>query len=117
MFNFLKRTPQSTTTIEEVRPNQLKQRLDSGEKFILLDVRSQPEFDRDGRIADSRLIPLPDLLNRQNELPKDQTIVCICRSGARSRMACGQLSQIGYSNVINLQGGMIAWKRSGNSFE
>ncbi len=117
MFNFLRRSKNQSATHKEIRPLQLKQRLDNGEKFLLLDVRSQPEFEREGRIADSRLIPLSDLLNRQDELPKDQTIICICRSGARSRVACGQLVALGHSEVINLQGGMIAWKRSGYPFE
>ncbi|NTU82254.1 MAG: rhodanese-like domain-containing protein [Chloroflexales bacterium] len=92
---------------------ELKQRLDSGDKLYLLDVRSSEEYAHDGRIAGSHLLPLPMLSLRLNELPKDTPIVCVCRSGNRSGVAAEQLARQGFSDVINLAGGMIGWARAG----
>ncbi|PDV99598.1 rhodanese-like domain-containing protein [Candidatus Chloroploca asiatica] len=91
----------------------LKQRLDQGENLLLVDVRSGEEYTYDGRIAGSRLLPLPMLANRIEELPQDQPIICVCRSGNRSGVACEQLSRKGFTNVTNLSGGMMAWARAG----
>jgi rhodanese-related sulfurtransferase len=50
---------------------------------------------------------------RVDELPKNQQIVFVCRSGNRSQVACEQLVRLGYSNVRNFNGGMIAWRMAG----
>jgi rhodanese-related sulfurtransferase len=78
----------------------------------LLDVRTPREYQFDGHIEGSRLVPLPSLLQRTAELPKDKTIVCICRSGNRSYTACEMLAAQGY-DVVNLSGGMIGWRMAG----
>jgi rhodanese-related sulfurtransferase len=92
---------------------ELKRRLDAGERLYLLDVRSSEEYAHDGRIAGSHLLPLPMLSLRLNELPKDTPIVCVCRSGNRSGVAAEQLARQGFSDVINLAGGMLGWARAG----
>jgi len=81
------------------------------DKPLLLDVR-QPEEFRSGHISGAKLIPLHELRSRQNELPKDRQIVCICASGSRSSSAARTLAGAGY-NVLNMSGGMSAWARSG----
>lgn len=91
----------------------LKRRLDAGDRLFLLDVRSSDEYAHDGRIAGSHLLPLPMLAMRLDELPKDTPIVCVCRSGNRSGVAAEQLARRGFSNVINLAGGMVGWARAG----
>jgi rhodanese-related sulfurtransferase len=48
-----------------------------------------------------------------HELPKDEKLVMVCRSGARSAQACMFLQQHGFSNVYNLRGGMMGWVQSG----
>jgi len=63
---------------------------------------------RDGYISGAKLIPLGQLRNRLKELPKDREIVCVCRSGNRSRLAAKQLIAAGYS-ASNMKGGMLAW--------
>lgn len=105
------RTPAAGT--KNLSVNELKQRLDAGEQFYLLDVRSAEEYSGDGHIAGSHLLPLPALATRQGELPRDQPIVCVCRSGNRSGVAAEQLARQGFTEVINLSGGMIAWARAG----
>ncbi len=92
--------------------SQLKSKLDANEQLFLLDVRTQQEFNQDGRIPQAKLIPVQELGNRLSELPKDQPIACICRSGNRSTTACTLLAEQGF-NAINVEGGMNDWKASG----
>lgn len=88
-----------------------KTRIDTEKALFILDVRQPDEF-RDGHIGGAKLIPLNELPTRIDELPKDREIICVCRSGARSSAAVGQLGRAGYT-AINLQGGMIAWQQAG----
>lgn len=101
------------TAVAEITPAELQKRLANQEGLLLLDVRSSGEYAHDGHIAGSRLLPLDNLAARSSELPLDRPIVCICRSGGRSRMACETLAKQGFSQMINLRGGMMAWKRAG----
>ena len=96
-----------------INPNDLQERLKTDKQLFVLDVRSAQEFEKDGRIVGAHLIPLPTLAASSSELPKDHTIVCVCRSGGRSRAACDLLAKQGFTQIINLDGGMIAWKRAG----
>lgn len=91
----------------------LKTRLDGGEPPLVLDVRSPEEFAQDGHIAGATLIPLPELGQRMGELQQDQAIACFCRSGNRSRTACEQLAQAGFTNLVNVDGGIGAWTAAG----
>ncbi|MCS6834923.1 MAG: rhodanese-like domain-containing protein [Anaerolineae bacterium] len=75
---------------------------------FLLDVR-QPDEYQGGHISGAKLIPLDELSARLDELPKDRTIVCVCRSGARSSAAARQLVSAGYK-ALNLSGGMMSWE-------
>ena len=111
MFNKLFR--RTETAVAEVTPAELQKRIANQEALLLLDVRSSGEYANDGHISGSRLLPLDSLAERSSELPLDRPIICICRSGGRSRMACETLTKQGFSQVINLRGGMIAWKRAG----
>ena len=105
-------TAATRPNVVNINPQQLHERLESGEPLILVDVRSPGEFQWDGHIAGARLLPLPALSSRIDELPKDQTIVCVCRSGNRSQVACEMLLRAGFQDVVNLSQGMIGWQRS-----
>ena len=95
-------------TVSELQP------LLAGEKApLLVDVRSPMEYQFEGHITGARLLPLPMLGQRLGELPADQPIVCVCRSGNRSQVACEILASAGFENVANLRGGMIAWQMAG----
>lgn len=100
------------SSVEEISPADLQKRI-ANQEALLLDVRSPGEYAHDGHIAGSRLLPLDSLSARSSELPRDRTIICVCRSGGRSRVACETLTKQGFAQVINLRGGMIAWKRAG----
>lgn len=105
--------PQAVPGTGVIQAQQLKTQLDAGDDIVLVDVRSADEYAYDGHIAGSRLLPLFTLPLRHHELPKDKPIVCVCRSGARSQVACEQLNRLGFTNTINLQGGIIGWRMAG----
>jgi len=95
-------------TIEE-----LKERLDKGEKLNLFDVREEYEFDEFN--IGATLIPLGELPDRLDEIShlKNEEILIHCRSGARSGRAKDYLIAEGYTNVRNVLGGMMAWQAAG----
>ncbi|MBS1966241.1 MAG: rhodanese-like domain-containing protein [Chloroflexi bacterium SZAS-1] len=99
--------------VTNITVQDLKTQLGGKEHIFLLDVRSAEEYTNDGHVAGSTLIPLPDLARRASELPTDRPIVCICRSGNRSTTACNQLANQGFTQLRNVQGGMIAWGQAG----
>lgn len=90
---------------------EAKVRIDGQQPPFILDVR-QPEEFRSGHIAGAKLVPLGELRQRLQELPKDREILCVCQSGSRSGSAVGQLTSAGL-NAINLRGGMLGWKMAG----
>jgi adenylyltransferase/sulfurtransferase len=91
------------TTVEE-----LKARLDHGEKILILDVRN-PEEVQICRIPGTMVIPLPDLPRRYQELDRNQEMVVHCKSGVRSAKAIAFLRQQGFTRLKNLKGGILAW--------
>jgi rhodanese-related sulfurtransferase len=109
-FGFRARTQ---TQVQTITPAELAQRLDEENPPLVVDVRMPEEYAQDGHIAGARLLPLPVLLQRSNELPQDREIVFVCRSGNRSGIACEQLAAAGFENTINMVGGMIGWHRAG----
>jgi rhodanese-related sulfurtransferase len=58
------------------------------------------------------LLPLAVLPHRIDELPKEATIICVSRSGARSHTAAEHLLALGFEDVVNLNGGMIGWRHA-----
>jgi rhodanese-related sulfurtransferase len=100
------------TAVKNVTPAEVKEKLDSKQPVLVLDVRQPEEYSHDGHIKGSRLMPLASLRNRLGELPRDTPIVVVCRSGARSRTACEMLQTQGFEDVSNMGGGMFAWKRA-----
>ncbi|HEV2845033.1 MAG TPA: rhodanese-like domain-containing protein, partial [Thermoanaerobaculia bacterium] len=87
---------------------ELKQWIDEGRKVTVLDVRNPPEYEV-CRIEGSKLIPLPELHNRLDELDPSEVIVAHCHHGMRSARAVELLRQRGFSKAINLAGGIDEW--------
>ena len=96
--------------INEILPEALKARLDANERIVLLDGR-QPEEHAEENIPNSILIPLGELPARIAELEphRNDEIIVYCRSGNRSGQACMLLQMLGFTNPVNLHGGMLAW--------
>ncbi|OGT80007.1 MAG: sulfurtransferase [Gammaproteobacteria bacterium RIFCSPLOWO2_02_FULL_61_13] len=93
-----------------VSPRVLEQVLNSGPAPRLVDVRDPWEFDL-CRIAGSENIPMAELMGRLDALGKEDPIVVICHHGARSQQVAAYLDSLGYSNIMNLEGGVDAWSR------
>lgn len=92
----------------EIAPEMLAERLTSGEAPFIVDVREPAEYAA-GHIPGSRLMPLGTLGARLMDLPRDQEIVLVCRSGGRSGRATQFLLQSGFQ-AVNMPGGMLAWR-------
>jgi rhodanese-related sulfurtransferase len=89
---------------------ELAQRLadEAGARPFLLDVREPWEF-QTCHLEGATLMPMNTVPARQQELDPEAEIVCICHHGARSMAVANFLERSGFSNVINLTGGMHAW--------
>jgi molybdopterin/thiamine biosynthesis adenylyltransferase/rhodanese-related sulfurtransferase len=92
----------------EITSKELKRRLDDGEDVLVLDVREPNEY-QINKIDGSTLIPLGELPRRYQELDKTRPIVCQCKMGGRSAKAMEFLQSVGFDDVKNLQGGILAW--------
>ncbi len=88
--------------------------LEQKDAIHLIDIRSENEV-RGGGIGGAIHIPMHLLPIRAHEIPKDKPVVLYCHSGARSMQACSYLSQNGFDNMHNLNGGILAWARAGKS--
>lgn len=86
------------------------------EGVFFLDVREQSEWDS-FHIPNTTLIPLGELPNRLNELPTDQPIVIVCRTGNRSQEGRGILLAAGFTNVTSMTGGVTEWSNLGYPIE
>ncbi len=99
------------SSVPEITPTELKARLDSGDALVLVDVRDPFEV----AIADlpdhgQTLIPTGEFPQRFRELDSASELVIYCRSGSRSAWATEILLQSGYERVLNLRGGILAWR-------
>jgi len=81
------------------------------EGALLLDVREPDEYDA-GHAPGARSVPLGELGGRLAELSGATTVICVCRTGARSATAAEALTGAGY-DAVNLVGGMLAWATEG----
>jgi adenylyltransferase/sulfurtransferase len=93
--------------IPEIKPVELKRRLDAGEDIFVLDVRAPHEY----QICNlhGTLIPLGELAKRVHELDSSREIVVHCKMGGRSAKAVEFLRQSGFKRATNLTGGILAW--------
>lgn len=82
------------------------------EGAFVLDVRTQQEWD-EYHAPGTTLIPLDQLANRVDELPRDKDIVVICRSGNRSQEGRDILKSVGFDSVTSVNGGLLDWRASG----
>ncbi len=95
----------------EISVEQLKARMDAGEKINLLDVREPHEY-AEFNIG-GKLFPLGKIQSMQIEDIedlRDEEVIINCRSGKRSMMACMILEQMGFTNTVNVVGGVLDWQ-------
>ena len=98
------------TGYQKITPVVVKERLDKGEKLIIVDVRTKEEYDS-GHIANSLLIPYDEIEKKAPALltDKNAAIIVYCRTGRRSEIAAKALIGMGYTNVADM-GGIRDWK-------
>lgn len=99
---------EETVTFRQVDAKQAKEMMDTEEDYIILDVRTEEEYES-GHIKGALLIPDYELEEcAQQEMEKDQLILVYCRSGNRSKKSAQLLAEMGYTNVVEF-GGIIDW--------
>jgi rhodanese-related sulfurtransferase len=103
----------SVTTITPREVEELRRR---GQAVDLIDVRTPVEF-REVHAEAARSVPLdrldPGSVMEDRRGPKDDPVYVICRSGSRGRQACERFRAAGFANVVNVEGGTLAWEQAG----
>ncbi len=94
--------------MKEISVQELKEKMDNGEDFQLIDVREDFEYATSN--LGGELIPLGGILIETDKIAKDKDVVIMCRSGKRSAAAVMQLEAQGFTNLYNLYGGILAWQ-------
>ncbi len=101
--------------MKSIHSDQLKE-ASTRNSLCMLDVRDPEEYQR-GHIPGAMLIPLDSLEKRIDELPKNVRICVYCRTGNRSQQAIQRLQSLGFNNLLNLSGGLLAYKKSGGELK
>ncbi len=105
-----------SVTVDQLYPRWLVAR-EKREPVALIDVRSPEEYQA-CHVPGAKLISLNTLMARLNEIPKAEDVFLICQSGSRSAQAASYLAQeVGYHNLINVDGGTAAWANGGYPVE
>lgn len=115
---FLKIVNDAKTRIKEVTVDQVKAKLDKGEKFHLVDVREESEWAKDH-------LPKAEHLSKgiierdiEQRIPDPNAeIILYCGGGFRSALAADNLQKMGYTNVYSMDGGIRAWREKGYPLE
>lgn len=97
--------------MKNITVEELKQKMDRGEKINLIDCREPHEYEEAN--LGGKLVPLGKIQTMQVEDIedlRDEEVIVYCRSGKRSVMACLMLEQMGFTNTTNVVGGILEWK-------
>ncbi|MEO8369946.1 MAG: molybdopterin-synthase adenylyltransferase MoeB [Candidatus Solibacter sp.] len=102
--------PKQETKVNEgeIEVTEVKEKLDRGDNFVLIDVREPHEY-QICNIPGAILVPLGQVGQRLDEFDKSADIVIHCKSGMRSARACGVFKAAGFEHVRNMKGGILAW--------
>ena len=108
---FLKIVDDAKSRVKETTVDEVKQKLDHGEKFLLVDVREESEFAKDhlpGAIHLGKGVIERDIEGR---VPDVKTpVILYCGGGFRSALAADNLQKMGYTNVVSMDGGVREWR-------
>lgn len=111
---FLKIVDDAKSRIKETTVDEVKRKLDGGEKFILVDVREESEFAKDhlpGAIDLGKGVIERDVEARVPDL--NTPLVLYCGGGFRSALAADNLQKMGYTRVLSMDGGIRVWRDKG----
>ncbi len=108
---FLKIVDDAKSRIKEIGIDEVKEKLDNGEKFVLVDVREESEFAKDhlpGALHLGKGIIERDIETRVPDL--NTPTILYCGGGFRSALAADNLQKMGYKNVLSMDGGIRGWR-------
>lgn len=111
---FLKIVDDAKQRVREVSIDEVKQRLDRGQKFLLIDVREESEWAKDhlpGAIHLGKGVIERDVEERVPDL--NASMILYCGGGFRSALAADNLQKMGYTNVLSMDGGVRGWREKG----
>ncbi len=111
---FLKIVDEARSRIQETNVDEVKQKLEGGEKFVLVDVREESEFAKDhlpGAIHLGKGVIERDVEARVPDL--NTPMVLYCGGGFRSALAADNLQRMGYTRVFSMDGGIRVWREKG----
>ena len=111
---FLKLVDDAKSRVKQTIPEEVKARLDKGEKLLIIDIREDNEWEK-GRIAGAVHFG-KGIIERDIETAvpdKRQEIILYCGGGFRSALSADNLQKMGYSNVVSMDGGWRKWKELG----
>jgi rhodanese-related sulfurtransferase len=104
--------PNTTESYGDVTVEEAKSLIESNSSLIILDVRTQEEYDS-GHIEGSILIPVSELEDRLDELSKEEELLIYCRTGNRSTSSVNILKENGYTKIFHMKDGIVAWIQAG----
>ena len=118
MTNFRDLLKQLKQDIGEVTPEDVRARLDAGDRFQLLDVR-EPDEVQHGIVPGAKTLSRAHFESQAEDvLPdKDAEVIAYCATGVRSVFAAKTLRELGYTNVVSMKGGFVRWKDLGYNFD
>jgi len=111
---FLKIVDDARSRIRETNVDEVKKRIDRGDKFFLVDVREESEYAKDhlpGAIHLGKGVIERDIEERVPELNRE--MILYCGGGFRSALAADNVQKMGYTNVISMDGGIRSWREKG----
>ncbi len=101
--------PDETPVLEEITVSELSDQIENNSEVQIIDVREPHEYEI-GKIPNSKLIPLGEVINRMKEIDQSRAAIIQCKSGGRSAKAIAALQENGYKGkLLNLKGGILAW--------
>ena len=115
---FLKIVEDAKSRVRETNVDEVKSRLDRGDKLVLIDVREDREFDADhlpGAVHLGKGIIERDVEAKYPDLQTE--LILYCGGGFRSALAADNLQKMGYSNVISMDAGIRGWREKGYPLE
>ena len=95
--------------MKEISVSELKARLDSGDDIQIIDVRERNEYEYCNIGGDP--MPMGEIMRNLDRIAKEKDVIVHCKSGGRSGSIVNALMARGFTNVINLRGGIIAWSQ------
>ena len=107
---------EAESKIKQISIDEMKKKIDSGQNFILIDVRTEKEY-LAGHIKNAVWIPSGKVRFATQKITRDPKVEMIlyCRARGQSALSVYALNEIGYENVLNLDGGFQKWVNAGNS--